>query len=392
MNNLWEYQKGTDPNVADPVSDTDGDMLPDEMEMSWWGSIECSNCGRDDDPDDDGLSNLQEYQLEMRPATNDWIDCGDGDGLYDPWEYENFGNYDQGPDDDYDNDGYTNWEEYILDSDPTVAETVYTTIQITISGNGKVIAQDGTEIEESGDFLITASFDQTYSFTFVADEHHSIKNVSVDSLNRELVDNTIEVTRVVNHRVKVTFIEGPYTIETSVEGSGTIDPMGPIVLDKGGSQTFTITPAEGSFIKSVSVDGTPLSYQPDQYTFSEVTEDHTLDVVFATIPVITTSMVGSGTINPSGEIVVTPREDQTFSITPDDGYYIGSVYVDGALLWDTQSSYTFENITSDHTLHVVFDAEVSIDSDQDGLPDWYEIDSYGDLTSHGITSENCDCE
>jgi hypothetical protein len=32
------------------------------------------------------------------------------------------------------------------------------------------------------------------------------------------------------------------------------------------------------------------------------------------------------------------------------------------------------------------------DSDNDGLPDWYEIYTYGNLTSHGISSGSCNCD
>ena len=43
----------------------------------------------------------------------------DRDGLPDDWEMEHFGNLDQGADDDFDEDGYTNSEEYENGTDPT---------------------------------------------------------------------------------------------------------------------------------------------------------------------------------------------------------------------------------------------------------------------------------
>ena len=42
----------------------------------------------------------------------------DRDGLPDDWEMEHFGNLDQGADDDFDEDGYTNSEEYENGTDP----------------------------------------------------------------------------------------------------------------------------------------------------------------------------------------------------------------------------------------------------------------------------------
>jgi len=47
-------------------------------------------------------------------------DDTDGDGLPDAWEMLHFGNLDQTADGDYDNDGFTNLQEYEAGSDPAV--------------------------------------------------------------------------------------------------------------------------------------------------------------------------------------------------------------------------------------------------------------------------------
>lgn len=75
--NIQEYQLGTDP--ANP--DSDNDQIPDGWEVQ-----HSLNPLNDDDaaldPDIDGLTNLQEYQAETDPGDNDT----DGDGLWDGWE------------------------------------------------------------------------------------------------------------------------------------------------------------------------------------------------------------------------------------------------------------------------------------------------------------------
>ena len=46
----------------------------------------------------------------------------DNDGLPDEWEYSYFGNLYQGPNDDFDNDGYTNAQEYAKGTNPKVSD------------------------------------------------------------------------------------------------------------------------------------------------------------------------------------------------------------------------------------------------------------------------------
>lgn len=48
----------------------------------------------------------------------------DNDGLSDYWEIQNFGDFEQLPTQDYDQDGYTNLEEFTLGLDPTIAQPV----------------------------------------------------------------------------------------------------------------------------------------------------------------------------------------------------------------------------------------------------------------------------
>ena len=70
-----------------------------------------------------------------------------------------------------------------------------------------------------------------------------------------------------------------------------------------------------------------------------------------------------GAINPSGIITFNRGEDQTFSIIPDEGYRIENVMVDGvSVMADLENNtYTFTNVTEDHTIHATFESVVSVD-------------------------------
>ena len=60
-----------------------------------------------------------------------------------------------------------------------------------------------------------------------------------------------------------------------------------------------------------------------------------------------------GSISPSGNASVREGRDQTFTITPDKGYAVANVKIDGKSIGATKS-YTFENVSRTHTIEVIF--------------------------------------
>ncbi len=70
---------------------------------------------------------------------------------------------------------------------------------------------------------------------------------------------------------------------------------------------------------------------------------------------ITASVDGNGTISPAGATTVVENANQTFIITPDPGYEIADVTVDGSSVGAT-SVYTFYNVTGNHTITAHFAA------------------------------------
>ena len=60
-----------------------------------------------------------------------------------------------------------------------------------------------------------------------------------------------------------------------------------------------------------------------------------------------------GAISPSGNVSVREGRDQTFTITPDKGYAISNVKIDGKSIGAVKS-YTFENVRRTHTIEAIF--------------------------------------
>lgn len=91
-------------------------------------------------------------------------------------------------------------------------------------------------------------------------------------------------------------------------------------------------------------------------TYMENGEIKTADITI-TIQVIkhtiTATAGANGSIFPSGAVEVVDGDSQTFNITPDTGYVIDTLKVDGKAVM-AASDDTFTNVTADHTIAVTF--------------------------------------
>lgn len=74
--------------------------------------------------------------------------------------------------------------------------------------------------------------------------------------------------------------------------------------------------------------------------------------------IITATAGDGGTIAPNGAVSVRDTGDQTFTITPASGYHIADVKVDG-VSQGTVKTYTFTNVTTNHTIEATFAKENS---------------------------------
>jgi hypothetical protein len=68
---------------------------------------------------------------------------------------------------------------------------------------------------------------------------------------------------------------------------------------------------------------------------------------------ITASAGSNGSISPSGAVSVTSGVSRTFTITPDSGYRVSDVLVDGGSVGQV-TAYTFSNVTTNHTISASF--------------------------------------
>ena len=149
---------------------------------------------------------------------------------------------------------------------------------------------------------------------------------------------------------------GSLTITASAGAGGLISPSGSLLTTSGSNASFTITPASGYHIADVLVDGVSVG-AVSTYTFFTVSADHTISASFAVDITISASAGAGGSISPLGSTIVSINSSQTYTITPNAGYHIQDVLVDGVSV-GAVTSYTFTNISVSHTIAASFAQDV----------------------------------
>ncbi|MCR0332474.1 isopeptide-forming domain-containing fimbrial protein [[Clostridium] innocuum] len=146
-----------------------------------------------------------------------------------------------------------------------------------------------------------------------------------------------------------------YKVTTSVT-NGTITASTSSQLPNT-SKTVSYAPSSSDYeLESVTIDGSAVNINsyPSSYTFSNVKDDHTINVKFKRVYKIDTSATG-GTIT-SKITSIDKGEQRTITYTPNKGYYLRRLTVDGSVvdLKAYPTSYTFSNISADHTIKADF--------------------------------------
>lgn len=144
-----------------------------------------------------------------------------------------------------------------------------------------------------------------------------------------------------------------HTIVATSSAGGTIFPTGTAVKNNGNNLTFYITPEAGYGLSTLYLDGSTIT-ATTEYTFLNITTNHSIEAVFTINTFSITSEAGSGgSISPLGATSKNYGSSQTYTITPNTGYGLDTLTVDGSTTTAT-SEYTFPNITANHTIEANF--------------------------------------
>ena len=221
------------------------------------------------------------------------------------------------------------------------------TIMATAGANG-AIAPSG---------VVGVNYGANQAFTITPSTGYHVVDVLVDGVSAGAVTSYTFNNVTANHTIAASFAVDTLTITATAGANGAIAPSGAVSVNYGANQAFTITPTTGYHVADVLVDGVSAG-AVTSYTFSNVTANHTIAASFTVdIYTITATAGTGGSIAPSGAVTVGFGGSQAFAITPSTGYHVADVLVDGVSA-GAVTSYTFNNVTANHTIAASFATDV----------------------------------
>ena len=252
-------------------------------------------------------------------------------------------------------------------------------LSIKSTGNG-IVSYNGTSIR-GGEKSFSIEEGNSPVISFASDAGHQIKSVKLNGtdVTSKVSDNKFTINNIsADTSMEVEFEPILHTLTISSSGFGEASYNGVSIHDKtqtfsvveGTSPTITFTPEAGYRIASVKLDGTDVtaSVINNTYTIRNISADMTLSVTFEAIPTYTLSVISSGngsayfnntTIRNKTEVfTINGETDATITFTPDDGYRIASVKLNGTDVTSSvvNNQYTISKISANTTISVTFEA------------------------------------
>ena len=246
--------------------------------------------------------------------------------------------------------GYSNEVSTTLPVLYSITATSDSNGTITPLGNPPVSqASSGSTVIKS----VTVNQGSSQSFTITPNSGYRVAEVKADGASLGAAASYTFSNVAADHALAATFAVNTYSISSTSGAGGSISPAGTATVNSGASQVYTITPSSGYRVAGVVVDGVSVG-AVSSYSFNNVTANHTISATFAvnTFTISATSGTG-GSVSPAGTATVNSGASQTYTIIPSSGYRVAGVVVDGVSV-GAVSSYSFNNVTANHTISATF--------------------------------------
>ena len=153
-----------------------------------------------------------------------------------------------------------------------------------------------------------------------------------------------------NMTIKAKWTVNQYTLTFDTNGGSTIAP---ITQDYGTAITAPADPTKTGYTFAGWTPAIPSTMPAENLTVTAQWRYNGGGSSGYSYYTIKAAAGTGGSISPSGNVSVREGKDQTFTITPDKGYAVSNVKIDGKSIGAVKS-YTFENVRRTHTIEVIF--------------------------------------
>ena len=184
---------------------------------------------------------------------------------------------------------------------------------------------------------------------------YSLDDVTVDYIPHCSAPENLNVTDISNSSVTVAWTSIGTETAWVLEYKTTADTSWNAINVS--SNPYTLSGLTASTSYNVRVKAICSINNESDYIATTFTTEGSPIVTFT----ITATAGNNGTISPSGEVIVVQGEDTTFNITPNNGYIISALLIDGNSVTIT-NSYTFTDVQANHTIHADFEENVTVDT------------------------------
>ena len=255
-------------------------------------------------------------------------------------------------------------EDVNADATLNIEFSLFHIINASVDTGGSISHPGDTKVPVGGDLELIITPDEGFKLTsLIVDGVESV----ADTTNN--LDGTISyLLSDVNADFSVAAAFTEYFVVTvNKTGGGTITPEGNNEVLIGENLEVTIDPGGNTVITAASLNGDNVYGDlPDKdevsiYTVSNVIEAMVFDVVFTPLYSISTSSSAGGAVTPDGGALVISGQSLDVTITPNPGYKLTSLLVDGVGVLspdgynpDGSYTYTFENVSKDFELEAGF--------------------------------------
>ena len=253
-------------------------------------------------------------------------------------------------------------------------EEIICYVSLTDAFIGEYTVKCGSKTVEDGDILDYGSIIRLENkpvecYTFV---YYDINGEHVTTGSYK-VTGPVDITAV--------FTEKIYNISSTVSSNGSVSFGGVTTVAAGEEVVIETHPDRGYEVESMVVNGEDVTdlIIDNTYSTSDTWYGLNVSVKFRKIKyTIETSCSEGGTVSPT--VVVEYDNNVVVSFSPEEGYEIGQLYVDGVPVENPGPDYSFNDVNESHTVYVVYSVisySVNVNSGENGYATASEVIDYG---------------